>query len=93
MSATLAFNAAPSGGQKANQVVTVTAAGHAGTTAYVLQVAHPHGGTEQHSFTTSGGGGATITFTPSVNGTFTVTSVLAVQPAVATASLNVGGTP
>ena len=92
MTATLAFNAAPSGGIKNNQTVTVTAAGHTGTTAYVLQVSHPHGGTEQHGFTTNGGGGATITFTPCGSpGTYTVSSYLAVQPQVATASLTIGG--
>ena len=92
MTATLAFNAAPSGGIKVGQTVTVTAAGHTGTTNYVLQISHPHGGTEQHAFTTSGGGGATITFTPSGSpGTYTCTSYLAAQPTVATANIVIGG--
>ena len=91
MSATLAFNAAPSGGYKASSTVTVTAAGHAATTAYIATITTPHGGTITIPFTTSGAGGATFTFVPMVAGAHTVTSALATPATVATATINTGG--
>lgn len=89
--ASLSFNAAPSGGQKALTTVTVSASAHTATTSYIASVATPQGHTQTIPFKTDGSGAATFTFVPATAGTYTVTTALAVPATVATANLNVGG--